>query len=92
MAFVIIYLPTAEQLRLFSFYNKNDRYGSYSLFKGQKDIFDSYEEAMSIIEDDRILNFAKSKYQDTAIGYIDHKGFANHADLIPKYLLEVIEV
>jgi hypothetical protein len=89
MAFVIIYLPTAERLRLYTFY---DQSFDPKLFREQKDIFGSYEEAMNIINDNRILNFAKSKYQDTAIGYIDHKDFANHADLIPKYLLEVIEV
>jgi hypothetical protein len=88
MSFIIVYLPTAEHVRLYTFYDNN----YYDVFKGQKDVFDTYEEAINIVNDSRIINFLGVKYKDLAHAYIDHKNFMDDEDLVPKHLLEVIEV
>jgi len=90
MSYIIVYLPTGEQARLFTYFQKSGRFDE--IFKSSKDIFDSYEEAKYIIEDYRILSLRGSEYKAQAEVYIDHKNFKNSGSSVPLYLLEVVEV
>lgn len=83
----ILYLPTAEIVRLFSHYSP----AWYDNYIGQTDIYNSYDEAYNIILDNRII-YLSGERKEVATAYIDHKGYPDYPTLVPKYLLEVVEV